>query len=388
MAADQIALTGFVPLELSPPRPQAEVLDYFAWVVAAFRCRQERVQDPAAAQRFFEEARAAVRRFGVSPDYIGARELGALPPRLGGAGERPSLPELLSWAGDAKGRDLGARMRRFKEVSRRALELAYAGVGADGRPTTLVHVSCSGYISPSAAQELVVARGWCDTGVTHSYHMGCYGAFPAVKMARGFLADRHQQRVDLVHTEYLSLHADYSTLDPGTIVNMTLFSDGFVKYSAVRERDLRGAPGFRIESLYETILPGTEEEMTWVPSGQIFEMHLSKEVPLCIKKNVRAFVRELCRRADVDFEAAKEDLFFAVHPGGPKILDHIAEELGIPEERMRWSREVLRERGNMSSATIPHILGRMLAELPAGSRVVSMAFGPGLTATGALLRAV
>jgi len=381
-----IALTDFKPIDLSALKPQGEVLDYFAWVIAAFQCREGRVLDAAEAEAIFARAKARVWEFGVSPEYISARQLNALPAPFRGPDGSPKLPDLLSFAGGARGSDLGARMRRFKEISRQVFERAYETESA--RPSSLVHVSCVGYISPSAAQEFVVDRGWADTGVTHSYHMGCYGAFPAVKMARGFLSDRHQSHVDLVHTEFLSLHADYSTLDPGTIVNMTLFGDGFVKYSAVRSADLAGRPGFEILAQYETIIPNTQEEMTWVPSGNIFEMYLSKNVPLRIKENVRAFVTELCRRADLNFEREGHTLNFAIHPGGPKILDHIEEELGIDAETMRWSRAVLAERGNMSSATIPHIWARMLNDVPSGSLVVSMAFGPGLTAIGAVLRRI
>lgn len=384
-----IALTDFQPIQLTVPKRQNEVLDYFAWVIAAFQCEARAVRDPAEAQRIFEDTKSKVWSFGVSPDYISARQLNALPAPWRDAEGTPFLPELVSFATGAKGADLGERMRRFKTVSRSVFDLAYATpYHADERPSTVVHVSCVGYVAPSAAQEFVVERGWTDTGVTHSYHMGCYGAFPAVKMAHGYLSDPFQSRIDIVHTELLSLHADYSTLDPGSIVNMTLFADGLVKYSAVRTSELAGRPAFEIVSLYETIIPDTTEDMTWVPSGQIFEMYLSKNVPLRIKESVHAFVVELTRRAGVDFEAMRRELRFAIHPGGPKIVDHIAEALGIEEPQFARSREVLYELGNMSSATIPHIWSRMLEDVPKGALVVSMAFGPGLTATGAVLRRV
>lgn len=392
-AAISNVITGFIPVQLSQPKSQAEVLDYFSWVIAAHRCRDESVQELEEAQRILDDVKAKVWSYGVSPDFINARQLNALPDELRREGAAPNLPDMMTFDAGPKGSELGEKMLRYKEISRRVFEQAYAEEAE--RPSTVIHVTCAGYVSPSSAQEFVAERGWLDTGVTHSYHMGCYGAFPPLKMASGFLSNNTinacglvEDRIDIVHTEYLSLHGDYSTSDPGSIVNMTLFADGFMKYSVVRKDQLKGQSGLEIVAQYETIIPDTKDEMTWLPTAHLFEMYLSKNVPLKIKQNIKGFVTELCRRAGIDFEAQRQELFFAIHPGGPKILDHIVAELGIGTAQMHWSRDVLQELGNMSSATIPHIWQRMLGDIPVGSHVVSMAFGPGLTATGLVLKKV
>ncbi|HEX8298352.1 MAG TPA: 3-oxoacyl-[acyl-carrier-protein] synthase III C-terminal domain-containing protein, partial [Rubricoccaceae bacterium] len=79
---------------------------------------------------------------------------------------------------------------------------------------------------------------------------------------------------------------------------------------------------------------------------------------------------------------------FAVHPGGPRVIESTAEALGLPDDKVAHSQAVLRERGNMSSTTLPHIWARMLADdtLPAGALVASIAFGPGLTVVGNVMR--
>jgi predicted naringenin-chalcone synthase len=263
-------------------------------------------------------------------------------------------------------------------------------------PDELIHVSCSGYLSPSPAQRYLAARRWCDTGVLHSYHMGCYGAFPPVTMALGLLASSHfalprpKRRVDIVHTELLSMHADYTDAEPGSLVSMTLFADGFVRYSVTPTHELvaRGEPGLEILATDTRLIADSADDMTWHPRADVFEMYLSKDVPLKLRDNIAPFMRELAAQAGIDFEREKSELLFAVHPGGPRILDHFRDVLGIEEAQQRWSRRVLFENGNMSSATVPHVWRELLCDpsVASGTRVVSVAFGPGLTATGMILR--
>jgi predicted naringenin-chalcone synthase len=79
---------------------------------------------------------------------------------------------------------------------------------------------------------------------------------------------------------------------------------------------------------------------------------------------------------------------FAVHPGGPRILDSVQKLLELEDRQLALSRNVLFERGNMSSATLPHIWMAALSDpdVRPGSLVASLAFGPGLTIAGALFR--
>ena len=83
-------------------------------------------------------------------------------------------------------------------------------------------------------------------------------------------------------------------------------------------------------------------------------------------------------------------MVFAIHPGGPAILNQIRGKLGIEESQIAMSRKVLYEHGNMASATAPHIWQAIVESpaIPVGSKVLSMAFGPGLTVIGALFEKV
>jgi predicted naringenin-chalcone synthase len=116
------------------------------------------------------------------------------------------------------------------------------------------------------------------------------------------------------------------------------------------------------------------------------QMTLSREIPDRIASALRGFVAELYRRGGYNLDAIKHTAF-AVHPGGPKIIDRVRDVLELSDAQVATSRDVLREYGNMSSATLPHVWMRLIADprVPAGTLVVSLAFGPGLTVCGSLL---
>jgi len=268
-------------------------------------------------------------------------------------------------------------------------------------PEDLVHVTCTGYVSPSAAQAYVNRRGWgAKTTVTHAYHMGCYAAFPALRIALSFLnlppsvtgRDAPRRRVDIVHTELCTLHLDAASHDPEQIVIQSLFADGLIRYSAVSDLSESSNPrgGIEILALREEIFPDSLGDMTWIPSDWGMEMTLSKEVPFKVGSGIEGFLKGLFHSAELRFEAEKAGALFAIHPGGPRILDASQEFLNLQDEQMRFSREILFDHGNMSSATVPHIWEAIVKDpdVKPGTLIVGLAFGPGLTFCGGLFRKV
>jgi alkylresorcinol/alkylpyrone synthase len=114
-------------------------------------------------------------------------------------------------------------------------------------------------------------------------------------------------------------------------------------------------------------------------------MTLSPYVPFIIAGNIETFVDELCAKAG----AARTDVkHWIIHPGGPKIVDMVAQKLGIAERRLEATWNVLSEYGNCSSATVLLVLKQLIeADQPQpGELGVMMAFGPGLTMESALVR--
>ncbi len=350
---------------------QAQALEWLAEAHAASEASR-RGLDPAARAAFAQRMRRLVKRFSCGPDKIRARA-SVLPDFTSG-------PTIYDLAEHPRGRGTAERSAAFAAAVNAYFEAAYA---AETTPSPdLIHVTCTGYVAPSGAQRLVAERGWgAATRVTHAYHMGCYAALPALRMAAGYL-DAGSRRVDLAHTELCTLHLDPSDHSPEQLVVQSLFADGLIRYAlepAASDRD----PGLRLLALAERILPDSADAMQWVVSDTGLRMTLARDIPERIGAVVRDFVAELCARAEVAAARAR----FAVHPGGPKIIDRVREVLELSEEQVEASRQVLREHGNMSSATLPHIWMRLLADprVAPGTPVVSLAFGPGLTISGGVM---
>ena len=83
-------------------------------------------------------------------------------------------------------------------------------------------------------------------------------------------------------------------------------------------------------------------------------------------------------------------MVFAIHPGGPKIIDFIQRQLQLEDEQVEVSREILYRFGNMSSATLPYMWSELIERdsVPAGTLILSLAFGPGLTAAAAVFEKI
>jgi predicted naringenin-chalcone synthase len=239
-------------------------------------------------------------------------------------------------------------------------------------------------------QKLVAARQWGKcTEVLHAYHMGCYAAHPALRIAAGQLASQpaSARPVDIVHTELCSLHLDLTRCDPAQLVIQSLFADGYMRYALQRTRPARAA-SFELLALQDEVLPDSATVMTWAPGPFHFAMTLSKDVPRLFAGALPEFVKQLFQRAGLRAAVETPNAVFAIHPGGPLILEWSQKALALRAEQLRWSRDILRRHGNISSATLPHIWQAILNDhaVPDGTLVVSVGAGPGLTLSGALFR--
>jgi predicted naringenin-chalcone synthase len=133
--------------------------------------------------------------------------------------------------------------------------------------------------------------------------------------------------------------------------------------------------------------------MAWTIGDRGFEMVLSTAVPQIIGESIRTALRPLWIDDDELAAAFDSDRIgdpvahWAIHPGGRSILDRVQERLHLSDEQLHPAREILREYGNMSSATVLFVLRHILESTAAreGDRVAAMAFGPGLTAESAML---
>jgi predicted naringenin-chalcone synthase len=126
--------------------------------------------------------------------------------------------------------------------------------------------------------------------------------------------------------------------------------------------------------------------MTWNIGNNGFEMILNKNIPTYLKNNIQKVYLELLEKNQL---STIDISYFAIHPGGKNILKTFATALNISKDNLQLSYDVLKEYGNMSSATIFYVLKELLTKSPSthnNKLVYSAAFGPGLSVESALFK--
>lgn len=265
--------------------------------------------------------------------------------------------------------------RLAHEACARALE--DAGLEA-ARVTHVVFVSCTGFASPGVDLALIGSLG-LDAGVRRTCvgMMGCHGAINGLETARAASAADPGAVVLMVCVELCTLHFCASVAQ-GAMVANALFADGAAAV-VVGRGEAGDTRGRELVSCSSVVVPGTASEMGWVIGDAGFEMTLASGVPERLAERVAGWVDGWLGRHGLERDGVRA---WAVHPGGPRVLDEVSAALGLGDDGVDVSRDVLRTLGNMSSGTVLFILERMReVEGP----VVMLAFGPGLCGEGALL---
>ncbi|MFN5963088.1 MAG: type III polyketide synthase [Verrucomicrobiota bacterium] len=272
----------------------------------------------------------------------------------------------------------GARMAVYRREAPRLAEAAVRALAdqADGlgEVTHLLVTSCTGFYAPGIDIDLVKAFGLSPrVKRTVIGFMGCYAAMTALRQARETVLADPAARVLMVNVELCSLHLQQTTA-VDRLVSYCLFADGAAA-SLISSREI----GMRLDDAWSALSLEDADRMSWMVEDQGFAMTLDARVPAKIKQAIR-------RQPDLagGCAAAGPDDVWAVHPGGKLILDAIQEAFGLTEDQMEASRGVLRDFGNMSSASVMFVLARLLAERNGKAPVAghTLAFGPGLTVEG------
>jgi alkylresorcinol/alkylpyrone synthase len=290
-------------------------------------------------------------------------------------------------------------------AARQAVEEA-AGIEASD-VTHVVTVSCTGFYAPGP--DYAVVRGLGLGASTQRFHlgfMGCYGAFPALRMASQFCAADPDAVVLVVCVELCSLHL-HSSGDADTIVASSVFADGAAAAIVTARPAPAGSTVLHLDAFETVLTPVGEDDMAWTIGDQGFDMVLSSYVPKIIDEHITGALEPLWAQVPALRGVVPADIEdWAIHPGGRSILDRVEDRLALAPAQLAASRSTLAEVGNMSSATVLFVLRRILhgtppADVPgrpdlaegaaaassgAGAgRVCAMAFGPGLTVETALM---
>lgn len=290
------------------------------------------------------------------------------------------------------------RMRRYGpaalELGLQASRAALAEAGVAGAAIThLVTVSCTGFAAPGFDLALLAGLPLAaDVARTHVGFMGCHGALNGLRVARAFVEADPRACVLLCAVELCSLHLQEGW-NPDHIVANALFADGAAAVVAVAGQGTPGreAPrqgGLQLLASGSTVIPDTAGAMAWIIENHGFSMALSARVPGLIQAQLRPWLDGWLARHGLSLEAIRH---WAVHPGGPRILTAVLQSAELDDERLAVSRGVLRQFGNMSSATLLFILQRLRqgqgpATASGPGPCLALGFGPGLTVEAALFR--
>lgn len=284
-------------------------------------------------------------------------------------------------------RGLGESMALYREhavgLGRRAATQCLARAGAASETIDLIiTASCTGVMLPSLDAHLANQLGLRpDVRRLPINELGCAAGAAALAHAADFLAARPDARALVVSVELPSLSFQREDLRLENLIATALFGDG----AAAALLAGRRTHGVEVLGTRSQLVPGSLDALGFELRDDGFHVLLGRQLPALVRGAIGPAVDGLLEGTGL----ARRDLaWFALHPGGPRILEAVAAELGLGPEAMEPSWAVLRDYGNLSSASVLFALDRLGGGRPppAGAHGLLAAFGPGLSAELLLLR--
>ncbi|TJZ58918.1 type III polyketide synthase [Streptomyces piniterrae] len=272
----------------------------------------------------------------------------------------------------------------------------------------LMFTSVTGIATPSVDARIAGRLGMRpDVKRLPVFGLGCVAGAAGIARLHDYLLGRPDEVAVLVSVELCSLTFQRADASTANLVATALFGDGAAAVVACGARRTagnaatvgRGAPasggtaqdsgeaaaGPHVVATRSRLYPDTERVMGWDITATGFRVVLDAGVPDLVRKNlagdVDAFLTDHgLRRADITA--------WVCHPGGPKVLEAVAESLDLPAGALDLTRRSLARVGNLSSASVLHVLRDTLAERrpPAGTPGLLLAMGPGFCSELVLLR--
>jgi predicted naringenin-chalcone synthase len=275
--------------------------------------------------------------------------------------------------------------RRMEIYKEKALPLAIKAIDAlllknniePANITHLITVSCTGLFAPGL--EFLVADHYNQqhTEKIALNYLGCYAGIKALKHAHYIAQANPDACVLIVSVELCSLHFFPSATDEDIVANL-LFADGAAAVLVCGDDSslIKNKLVLNIDTIGSACIPDSADLMTWDISSSAFRMYLSKHLVKAIKENIESVVNGFLidSRAETDY--------WAIHPGGVRIVEAVKESLQLNDSHVEDSMHVLKHYGNMSSPTILFILHRILHKIRSEKQsksIFACAFGPGVT---------
>jgi len=273
--------------------------------------------------------------------------------------------------------------RAGADVSRRALE---ASGLAPGDIDMVVSVSCTGFMIPAVdahvANALSLGPRLARLPITES---GCAGGVVGLARAADYLAAHPEGAALVLALEFSSLTFQPWDRSPTNVVSTAIFGDGGAAVVLVGPRHPRAGDGLaRIRDAESRFFPGTTHLMGFELRNQGLQILLDKGLAPFVRREIVPAVEGFLgprglSRADIRR--------FILHPGGRRVIEVMAEKLGLAPGDLAATEAVLSEHGNMSSVTVLFVLDEIFrrSRPERGALGLLGAFGPGFSAELALL---
>ena len=261
----------------------------------------------------------------------------------------------------------------------------------------VLFTSVTGVSAPSIDALLVGRLGLRrDVRRLPSFGLGCVGGAAGIARVHDYLVGHPTDVALLVSVELCSLTLQRGDDSMANAVSTGLFGDGAAAVVMVGAAHPRhGTPGTphpdgpspagpEVRATRSHLYPGTEGDLGWQVEASGFRIVLSAGLPDVIARYLADDVAALLEPYDLK---PRDVATWVVHAGGPRILDAVAASLDLDAPALDVSRWSLAAVGNLSSASVLHVLAQTIAQGPApGGDGVLMAFGPGVSAELVLLR--
>lgn len=253
-------------------------------------------------------------------------------------------------------------------------------------PTEIDHiffVTVTGLATPSIDARLINRLGMrTDVKRTPVFGLGCVAGAAGVARVSDYLRAFPDQKALLLSVELCSLTLQREDVSIPNIISTGLFGDGAAAVVMSGADSLGSGP--RVLATRSVFYPDTERTMGWDFVDGGFKVVLSAKVPELVTANIRANVDDFLRAHGL----ARSDVsHWIAHTGGPKVLQAFESALELPTDALARSWQSLRQVGNLSSASVLHVLSDLLdSGTPKPGEVgLLMAMGPGFCAELVLL---
>jgi alkylresorcinol/alkylpyrone synthase len=326
----------------------------------------------------------------VLPDPSGRRVLQRLHEATGVRTRHLALPLEDYPALDGFGAANDVFIRVGTDLGEKAVSEALAAAGLESRDVDLLMVSSvTGIAAPSLDARLVPRLGLrTDVRRVPIFGLGCVAGASGIARVHDYLRGDPDGVAVLLTVELCSLTVQRSDDSMPNLVASGLFGDGAAAVVMVGERrartmDLDGAP--EVVRTLSRFYPDTERVMGWDIGGSGFRIVLAASVADVVEENLGEDMRGFLEGSDLK---TADITRWIAHPGGPKVLHAMQRALAVPEGVFDLTWASLADVGNLSSASVLHVLAATLQQPPPepGSHGVLMAMGPGFCAELVLIR--